>query len=409
MQVPPRVIGRPLYTERMNSNAQGFRIASRSFRSASFSAGPSESEAARKAHVGRKVPSPYASWRRRVPAAAAAALFAFSVSTMAPTSAAAEEADASYSDATTCAGSYEIASSMYGQISWVPSARQRFLAAVGAQKFWTQAAALCPAAVFPEATAKSALAAKTARDLADEVGLADMLPTYVDDLSPLLTAVREACGYQSDLEFSADGSDASPSSPSSTASQSSNGICSADSRDVTGLTASEFGGLAVAEDRVTYVATALYARTQNTAWQQVSAQHRSLSSNFAAMAKAMNGTDPRAGVYDSQAVRTLGDTTTDPITGAELPTTVVLAYDAAVEELSAFGTQSDDNTATGADGTLTLTGSDLSQSIGDANTDPAAGFDTPWARRRAVSEYIANSLLTAFENGEPADEHYLLG
>lgn len=334
-------------------------------------------------------------------------------------SAAAEETDASYADATTCAGSYEIASSMYGQISWVPSARQRFLAAVGAQKFWTQAAALCPAAVFPEATAKSALAAKTARDLADEVGLADMLPAYVDDLSPLLEAVREACGYQSDLEFSADGSDASSSSSASSASsssssastqsQSSNGTCSADSRDVTGLTASEFGGLAVAEDRVTYVATALYARTQNTAWQQASAQHRTLSSNFAAMAKAMNGTDPRAGVYDSQAVRTLGDTTTDPITGAELPTTVVLAYDAAVEELSAFGTQSDDNTATGADGTLTLTGSDLSQSIGDANTDPAAGFDTPWARRRAVSEYIANSLLTAFENGEPADEQYLLG
>ncbi|MDO5688069.1 MAG: hypothetical protein Q4G29_02000 [Pseudoscardovia radai] len=385
----------------MNSNALGSRFSSRSDRSASTSAHVDASSAAR------------ASWRRRVPAAAAAALMAFSFSTMAPTSAAAEESDAAYADATTCAGSYEIASSMYGQISWVPSARQRFLAAVGAQKFWTQAAALCPAVVFPEATAKSALAAKTARDLAGEVGMADMLPSYVDDLSPLLAAVREACGYQSDLEFHADGSDASASSSSSpsssTASQSSSGSCSANSRDVTGLTASEFGGLAVAEDRVTYVATALFARTQNAAWQQFASQHRMQSSNFAAMAKAMNGTDPRAGVYDSQAVRTLGDTTTDPITGVELPTTEVLTFDAAVEELSAFGTQSDDNTATGADGTLTLTGSDLSQSIGDANTDPAAGFDTPWARRRAVSEYIANTLLNAFENGEPADEQYLLG
>lgn len=264
------------------------------------------------------------------------------------------------------------------------------------------------------------------------------------------------------------GSDTNSGTTSSCISQS-----STQPSQIIGATSDELDAIAVAYDRAAFIMTFRNAQNSSADDLASATAYKQSSADYAAMVTLSGGHSTRSGVYSTQAIRAMADPVVDPATGYTMPVATSTSLDVvigALSTISAAGAADDSNDSSGSgssagsgDGGASSGGSasgSASTSAADANvssnnsgstasassgtsdtshasgslnsgldyttqtietsgvayepaadgsTDPAAGLDSPAARRRAMSEELSARLLACFNAGVPAREDVILG
>ncbi len=386
-----------------------------------------------------------------------------------PTAQAATAQAASYrsdgsAESTSCAYNLALAKSWYDVSNWAPSPTQRLLMAMGARTAWSRTAALCPTAIFPEATVRAAVSQYRANRLAAAQGRQAWLTNsaFFNDSKAVMDAARSACGKDSsalDLTpatTSDTGDDADSDSATSNASCVSQS--SAQPSQVIGATNDELNAISTAYDRAGFIMTYRNAQNSNAADLSSASTYLQSAANYAAMVTLGGEHATRNGVYSTKTISTMADSVTDPATGYKMPVGTSVQLDMVIEALSEISSSasqdgSSDESKTSADSAASATSAqaqktDESQNSSDSSarsanqqtnasgnvstgldytrqtttvsgaayepgsdgsTDPSKGLTSPAARRRAISEELSARLLSCFNAGVPAREDIVLG
>ncbi|OZG52982.1 hypothetical protein CLV65_1065 [Pseudoscardovia suis] len=386
----------------------------------------------------------------------------------AATAQAASDRSDSSAENTSCAYNLALAKSWYDVSNWAPSPTQRLLMAMGARTAWSRTAALCPTAIFPEATVRAAVSQYRANRLAAAQGRQAWLTNsaFFNDSKAVMDAARSACGKDSsalDLtptsNASGTGNDADSDSTSSNASCVSQS--SAQPSQVIGATNDELNAISTAYDRAGFIMTYRDAQNSNAADLSSASTYLQGAANYAAMVTLGGEHATRNGVYFTKTISAMADSVTDPATGYKMPVGTSVQLDMVIEALSEISSSasqdaSSDESKTSADSAASATNTTSAQaqkteesqnssdssarsanqqtnasgsvSIGldytrqtitvsgtayepdsDGSTDPSKGLTSPAARRRAISEELSARLLSCFNAGVPAREDIVLG
>ena len=331
--------------------------------------------------------------------------------------------------------------------------------AMGARTAWSRTAALCPTAIFPEATVRAAVSQYRANRLAAAQGRQAWLTNsaFFNDSKAVMDAARSACGKDSsalDLTpatTSDTGDDADSDSATSNASCVSQS--SAQPSQVIGATNDELNAISTAYDRAGFIMTYRNAQNSNAADLSSASTYLQSAANYAAMVTLGGEHATRNGVYSTKTISAMADSVTDPATGYKMPVGTSVQLDMVIEALSEISSSasqdaSSDESKTSADSAASATSAqaqktDESQNSSDSSarsanqqtnasgnvstgldytrqtitvsgaayepgsdgsTDPSKGLTSPAARRRAISEELSARLLSCFNAGVPARE-----
>lgn len=383
----------------------------------------------------------------------------------AATAQAASDRSDSSAENTSCAYNLALAKSWYDVSNWAPSPTQRLLMAMGARTAWSRTAALCPTAIFPEATVRAAVSQYRANRLAAAQGRQAWLTdsAFFNDSKAVMDAARSACGKDSsalDLTPTSNASD--PGDDADSDSTTSNASCvsqsSAQPSQVIGATNDELNAISTAYDRAGFIMTYRNAQNSNAADLSSASTYLQSAANYAAMVTLGGEHATRNGVYSTKTISAMADSVTDPATGYKMPVGTSVQLDMVIEALSEISSSasqdaSSDESKTSADSAASATSeqaqkTDESQNSSDSSarsanqqtyasgnistgldytrqtitvsgaayepdsdgsTDPSKGLTSPAARRRAISEELSARLLSCFNAGVPAREDIVLG
>ncbi len=383
------------------------------------------------------------------------------------TAQAASDRSDSSAENTSCAYNLALAKTWYDVSNWAPSSTQRLLMAMGARTAWSRTAALCPTAIFPEATVRAAVSKYRANRLAAAQGRQAWLTNsaFFNDSTAVMDAARSACGKDSsalDLTPTSDSSDTGTDAGDDASTTSGTASCvsqsSAQPSQVIGATNDELNAISTAYDRAGFIMT--YRNAQNSSAADLASATAYLHSaaNYAAMVTLGGEHATRNGVYSTKTISAMADSVIDPATGYTMPVATSVQLDMVIEALSEISSSasqdaSSDESKTSADSAASAASAqaqktDESQNSSDSNarsanqqtdasgnvstgldytrqtitvsgaayepgndgsTDPSKGLTSPAARRRAISEELSARLLSCFNAGVPAREDIVLG